>query len=96
MSNIESICEYDSNGKVIYSRYSTGYESWNERDSNGKLIHLKDSNGYEAWWEYDSNGNAIHYKNNNGDEVWSWDGELTKDPVKILLLASQLHSKVPQ
>jgi YD repeat-containing protein len=96
MSNIESICEYDSNGKVIYSRYSTGYEQWCEYDSNGDLIHFRDSHGFENWWEYDSNGNRIHFKTNNGLEQWFWEGRVTEDPIKILILETQLHSKVPQ
>jgi hypothetical protein len=67
-----------------------------EYDANGKCIHYKDSSGFEQWWEFDSNGNCIYYKVNNGFEAWYWEGKKTEDPVKILLLNSQLHSKVPQ
>jgi hypothetical protein len=65
-----------------------------EFDSDDRLIHYKDSDVYEFWREYDSNGKCIHYRNNKGDEDWYWEGKITKDPVKILLLASQIHSKV--
>jgi hypothetical protein len=86
-------CTYDSNGKEIHYKGSTGYEEWHEYDANGKCIHYKNSGGYEWWREFDSNGNQIHYKNNKGDENWYWEGKVTDDPVKILLLSSQLHSK---
>jgi YD repeat-containing protein len=93
MSSNEPIREYDSNGREIHRKDSSGFEWWWEYDANGKLIHFKTSNGYEQWHEYDSNGNEIHYKVNNGFEAWYWEGEPTTDPVKILLLATQLHSK---
>ena len=62
--------EYDSNGKLIHSKNSTGCEEWYEYDSNGKEIHYKDSNGYEWWAEYDINGKVIHFKDSIGDEFW--------------------------
>jgi YD repeat-containing protein len=96
MSSNKPIYEYDTNGNEIYYKNSFGYERWHEYDANGKLIHYKNSDGYEYWREYDSNGNCIHFKNNYGLEGWYWEGEITKDPVKILLLASQLHSEVTQ
>ena len=55
-----TLYEYDSNGKVIHFKTSTGFESWREYDGNGKVIHFKNSNGYETW--YDSNGNKITKK----------------------------------
>jgi YD repeat-containing protein len=61
---------YDSNGNMIHSKNSDGYESWIEYDSDGNVIHYKHSNGYEFWKEYDSNGNMIHFKNSNGNEYW--------------------------
>ena len=63
--------EYDSNGKVIHSKDSNGYEWWSEFDINGKLIHFKNSDGFENWSDYDSNGKEIHCKNSNGYEWWS-------------------------
>jgi YD repeat-containing protein len=96
MSSKEPISEYDSNGKVIHCKNSNGFEWWQEFDTNGNMIHYKDSSGYEYWCEYDSNGKEIHYKDNKGYERWYWEGKITKDPIKILLLASQLCSKVPQ
>ena len=62
--------EYDSNGKLIHSKNSTGCEEWYEYDSNGKITHYKNSNGYEYWYDYDSKGNLIHYKNSNRCETW--------------------------
>ena len=67
-----------------------------EYDSNGRLIHVKYSYGFESWREYDSNGKEIHYKNNIGLEQWFWEGKETDDPIKILILASHIHSKVTQ
>ena len=63
-------------------------------DSNGNEIYYKYSTGLEQWWKYDSNGNLIRYKDSHGRVDWYWGGKWTKDPVKILLLASQIHSKV--
>jgi YD repeat-containing protein len=51
---------YDSNGNMVHSKDSDGYESWREYDSNGNMIHYKDSNGYECW--FDSNGKEISKK----------------------------------
>jgi YD repeat-containing protein len=94
MYSKETIREYDSNGREIYARYINGYERWYEYSPNGNRIHYKDSNGREWWYEYDSKGKLIHYKNNRGIDNWYWEGKETKDLVKILLLASQIHSKV--
>jgi hypothetical protein len=96
MSNNEPIYEYDSNGNCIYRKYGSGYEQWCEFDSKGNQIHYRNSDGYEEWWEYDFHGDEIHYKNNDGCEAWYWKGEPTKDPVKILLLSTQVHSKASQ
>jgi YD repeat-containing protein len=96
MSSNEPIYEYDSNGNEIHYKDNDGYEWWCEYDSNGKLIHFKTSDGVEYWHEYDANGNYIHFKNSDGFEEWFWEGKLTEDPIKILLLNSQLCSKVPQ
>jgi YD repeat-containing protein len=62
--------EYDTNGKLIYSRDSDGYEVWREYDANGKVIHYRNSFGYEVWREYDDNGKLIHYRNSFGYEEW--------------------------
>ena len=67
---LNSVREYDSNGKLIHSKDSNGYEYWKEYDSNGNLIHFKDSYGFEYWHEYDTNGNEIHRKNSYGSEYW--------------------------
>jgi hypothetical protein len=71
-------------------------ETIREYDSSGKCVHYRDSNGNEEWYEYDANGDEIHYKSSGGFERWYWEGKPTKDPIKILILASQLHSEVPQ
>jgi YD repeat-containing protein len=96
MSSKEPVSTYDPNGKCIYYKDSGGYEHWKEYDSNGKLIHYKNSSGYEEWWEFDSNGNQIHYKTSSGYERWYWEGKITKDPIKILILETQLHFKASQ
>ena len=55
-----NLYEYDSNGKLIHSKDSNGYEEWSEFNSNGNLIHVRTSTGYETW--NDSNGNKITKK----------------------------------
>ena len=55
-----NLYEYDSNGKVIHYKNSSGFEIWSEFDSNGDLTHYKDYNGFENW--YDSKGNSITKK----------------------------------
>jgi hypothetical protein len=67
-----------------------------DSNGNGKIIHCKYSTGLEQWWEYDSNGNLIRYKDGHGREDWYWEGNLTTDPIRILMLATQINSKVPQ
>jgi YD repeat-containing protein len=57
MSDNTPIREYNSNGKLIHSKRSDGYEYWYEYDANNNLIHYKNSDGYEKW--YDSKGNVI-------------------------------------
>jgi YD repeat-containing protein len=94
MNACKPVCTYDANGKLIHYKNSSGFECWREYDSNGKEIYYKDNRGFDCWYGYDSNGNHIHSKASDGFEVWYWEGEETEDPVKILLLASQLHSKV--
>jgi hypothetical protein len=74
----------------------SAYEIIRTCDSNSNLIYYKDSKGYEVCAGYDSNNDLIYYKSSTGREEWYWEGVSTKDPVKILLLASQLHSKVSQ
>ena len=96
MRSNEPIRTYDSNNNLIHCTYSNGFEKWLERDSNGREIHFKDSDGYERWHEYDYKGNEIHYKDSRGLDEWYWEGEPTKDPVKILLLSSKIHSEVTQ
>jgi|688.fasta_scaffold1928994_1 YD repeat-containing protein len=51
------IDEYDSNGNLIHSKDSDGFETWHEYDANGNLIHYKSSGGVESW--YDSFGKKI-------------------------------------
>jgi YD repeat-containing protein len=63
MSN--EIREYDTNGNVIHSRDSSGYEWWREYDDNGNEIHSRDSIGFEVWREYDTNGKLINTRTNN-------------------------------
>jgi hypothetical protein len=96
MSNTEPVNKYDSNGNLIHSKYSDGYEAWYEFDSDGNCIHYKNSSGHENWRHYGSSGKLINYKSSSGLEKWYWEGEETDDPVKILLLAAQLHSEVSQ
>ena len=55
-----NLYEYDSNGKVIHYKNSSGFEIWYDYDSNGKEIHYKNSNGDEFWC--DSKGNRITKK----------------------------------
>ena len=64
------IVKYDSNGNLIHSKDSTGYEYWCEYDANGNCIHYESSGGFQYWKEYDTNGNCIHYKNIHGLEWW--------------------------
>jgi YD repeat-containing protein len=90
---IEQWYEFDSNGNCIYYKDNKGYEYWREYDSKGKEIHYKDNYEFEYWREFDSNGNCIHYRDSEEFERWFWECKETKDPIKILLLASQLHSK---
>ncbi|MBR4825851.1 MAG: hypothetical protein IKZ86_13735 [Spirochaetaceae bacterium] len=52
--------EYDSNGKLTYSKDSRGWEKW--YDSNENEIYTKTPNGLEFWYEYDSDGNKVYYK----------------------------------
>jgi YD repeat-containing protein len=61
-----TIKEYDTNGNIIHSRDSDGYEVWCEYDNNGKCIHFRDSDGYEVWYDYDTNGNVINTRNTSG------------------------------
>jgi YD repeat-containing protein len=61
-----TIKEYDTNGNIIHSRDSDGYELWCEYDNNGKCIHFRDSDGYEVWYDYDTNGNVINTRNTSG------------------------------
>jgi hypothetical protein len=98
MRSKDPIREYDTNGNLIHFKNSAGFEYWCEYDSNGNEIYRKysGSGGYEYWCEYDSNNNLIHYKNSDGGEEWHYEGKLTNDPVKILMLATQLYSKVSQ
>jgi YD repeat-containing protein len=96
MSSNEPVREFDTNGNLIHCKSNSGYECWWEYDTNGKCIYSRDSNGYECWWEYDSDGNYIHYKSSEGFEKWYWEGKVTKDPVKILMLATEINSKVSQ
>ena len=96
MSSNQPVREYDANNNLIHVKDSDGRERWWEYDSNGKIIHFKDSDGWEQWREYDSNGKYIHFKNNDGLEGWYWEGKPTTDPIKILLLSSQIHSEIPQ
>jgi YD repeat-containing protein len=93
MNAYKPVCTYNSKGKLIHYRNSDGREWWHEYDSNGKCIHSRESNGYEWWRKFDSDGKEIHYKTSTGFEQWFWEGKETRDPVKILLLASQIHSK---
>jgi YD repeat-containing protein len=93
MSSTEPVNKYDSNGKLIYYKDNRGIEVWWKYDSNGNCIHSHASDGVEWWREYDSNGNEIRYRDSYGNEEWYWEGEEIKDPVKILLLATQLYSK---
>jgi YD repeat-containing protein len=65
-----TIREYDTNGNVIHSRDSNGYEVWYDYDTNGKCIHSRNSHGHEWWYEYDNNGNVIHYRDSIGYEKW--------------------------
>ena len=60
---------YDSNGNMIHSKTSNGFECWHEYDSNGNTIHSKTSNGFECWYEYDSDGNVIHTKVSNSNDI---------------------------
>jgi YD repeat-containing protein len=96
MSRNKPIYEYDSNGNLIHRKYTNGYEEWWEYDFNGKCVHYKDSTGFKQWWEYDTNGKFIYTKTSDGEEIWYWEGQLTKDPIKILLLSTQVHSKASQ
>jgi YD repeat-containing protein len=61
-----TIKEYDTNGNIIHSRDSDGYEVWCEYDNNGKCIHFRDSDGYEVWYDYDTNGKLINTRNTSG------------------------------
>jgi len=36
--------EYDTNGNLIHSRNSSGFEVWYEYDDRGNLIHTRTSN----------------------------------------------------
>ena len=65
MSNIDEHT-YDSNGNLIHSKWTNGFERWREFDSNGKLVHVKYSNGEEEWYERDSNGLLVSEKRING------------------------------
>jgi YD repeat-containing protein len=84
--------EYDSNGKLIHFKTSDGVECWWEYDSDGKCINIKDSSGYKRLLEYDSNGKCVYYKGSDDLEAWFWEGKPTTDPIKILLLKSELCS----
>jgi YD repeat-containing protein len=63
--------KYDSNGNLIHSKNSSGYEELYEYDSNGNLIHFKNSGGSESWYEYDDDGNQIYCKLSNIHESWN-------------------------
>ena len=52
--------KHDNDGRVIYTRYTGGLETWFEYDEKGNLIHERDSLGYEEILDYDSNGNVVH------------------------------------
>ena len=68
---IDSIYEYNRDGKEIYTRTSDGFEKWYEYDENGNEIYWKTSGGREQWYEYDENGNEIYRKTSDGYEEWS-------------------------
>jgi hypothetical protein len=92
MSRKKPIREYDSNSNLIYYKGSNGFECWRKYDSNSNCIHYKGSSGHEWWQGFDSKGKCIYFKNNNGVESWYWGDKETSDPIKILLLATQVHS----
>lgn len=59
----EECTKWDELGNVIYSKNSSGLETWKEYLPNTKLIiHEKRSDGFEKWIDYDSNNNEIHFK----------------------------------
>ena len=68
---INTIHEYNRDGKEIYTRTSDGFEKWFEYDENGRKIYMRNSDEIEWWYEYDENGNKIYEKNSVGFEEWS-------------------------
>ena len=67
---IDSIYEYNRDGKEIYTRTSNGFEKWYEYDENGRRIYMRNSDEIEWWYEYDEQGNKIYEKNSVGYEEW--------------------------
>jgi YD repeat-containing protein len=67
---MEELCEYDTNGNLIYSRTSDGFEWWSEYDDRGNEIHFRNSYGFESWYDYDDRGNEIHFRHSDGYEAW--------------------------
>ena len=63
--------EYNSDGNIVHSKNSEGFEKWYEYDAKGNEIHSKDSDGFEIWHEYDANGKVIYSKNSKGIETCS-------------------------
>ena len=66
---IDSIYEYNRDGKEIYTRTSNGFEKWYEYDENGRKIYMRNSDEIEWWYEYDENGNKIYEKMRTGIDM---------------------------
>lgn len=65
---------YDSHGRVIYAKSTTGSESWYVHEVDGKsvnFIRTRITNEDGSWIEYDIElGMIYHQKDSNGKEIW--------------------------
>ncbi len=67
-----SLSEYNSDGKISYTRYSD-YELRYEYDKYGNNTHTifsKNGEVSHSWYKYDRKGNQIYRKDSSGFEMW--------------------------
>jgi hypothetical protein len=64
------IIKYDSNGNLIYRKFSYCREWWREFYENGNKIHYKDSDGFKSWKENDKHNNNLFFLNTNNQIYW--------------------------